>query len=314
MIAIPLVKKIAELFLILFAAAALVKTGVFKADYSRVLSRISLYFVTPCVVFNSFQKELSEDLVQRLLIAAGLATVFQLIFLLVAWILRRVWKATDVERASIVYTNAGNLVIPLVSYILGPEWVVYVAGYLLVFNVMFWTIGIRSFAGKGAASLKKAILNPNILAVAAGLLLMVSGFSLPEPISIAFSDVAAMIGPLSMMITGMVVGSMNFRDLFANKRIFVVLLFRMVVCSGLAVLFAVCSGIAGAIPSGKAIVMIPLLSALAPSASNINQVAILYNKDAPYASAINILTTLSCILTIPLWMMLYECLVPGPVF
>ena len=152
------------------------------------------------------------------------------------------------------------------------------------------------------------------MAVAAGLLLMVSGFSLPEPISIAFSDVAAMIGPLSMMITGMVVGSMNFRDLFANKRIFVVLLFRMVVCSGLAVLFAVCSGIAGAIPSGKAIVMIPLLSALAPSASNINQVAILYNKDAPYASAINILTTLSCILTIPLWMMLYECLVPGPVF
>ena len=56
MIAVPLAKKIAELFLILFAAAALVKTGVLKTENSKVLSRLSLFFVTPCVVFNSFQK------------------------------------------------------------------------------------------------------------------------------------------------------------------------------------------------------------------------------------------------------------------
>ena len=87
------------------------------------------------------------------------------------------------------------------------------------------------------------------------------------------------------------------------------ILFRMVLCSGTAVLCAALSGIAGRIPSGQWIVMIPLLSAIAPSASNINQVAILYNKDAKYASAINILTTLSCILTIPLWILLYEAIV-----
>ena len=143
MITIPLIKKIAELFLILFATAALVKTGVFKADYSRVLSRISLYFVTPCVIFNSFQKELTPDVQQGLLITAGLAVAFQLVFFLVASVLRRVWKAPEVERASIVFTNAGNLIIPLVAYVLGQEWVIYVSSYILVFNVMFWTIGIR---------------------------------------------------------------------------------------------------------------------------------------------------------------------------
>ena len=56
MIAVPLAEKIAELFLILFAVAALVKTNVLKAENSKVLSMLSLYFVTPCVVFNSFQK------------------------------------------------------------------------------------------------------------------------------------------------------------------------------------------------------------------------------------------------------------------
>ena len=310
MLTIPLIRKIAELFIILFATAALVKTGVFQADFSRVLSRISLYFVTPCTVFNSFQKELTPEVQQGLLVTVALAAGFHLLFFLAAGILRRVWKATEVERASIIFTNAGNLIIPLVIYVLGPEWVIYVVGYLVVFNVLFWTVGIRMFTGQAAGSLRKVLLNPNILAVFAGLLLMFSGLALPEPVAIAFEDMASMIGPLSMMIIGMVVGGMKFRDLFANRRAFGVILFRMVVCSGLAVLLAVASGIPGSIVSGKSIVMIPLLSALAPSASNISQVAILYNKDAPYASAVNILTTLSCIITIPLWILLYDRLVP----
>ena len=63
---------------------------------------------------------------------------------------------------------------------------------------------------------------------------------------------------------------------------------------------------AGWIENGKQLILIPLLSAIAPSASNIPQMAILYDHDAKYASAINILTTLSCILTVPLWVMLYQ--------
>ena len=68
MITVPLVKKIAELFLILFATAALVKAGVFRADFGKVLSRVSLNFVTPCVIFNSFQKTLTPEIRQGLLI------------------------------------------------------------------------------------------------------------------------------------------------------------------------------------------------------------------------------------------------------
>ncbi len=311
MITIPLIQKIAELFLILFATAALVKTGVFKADYSKALSRISLYFVTPCVVFNSFQKELTPEVQQGLLIAVGLAAACQLIFFLVTAILRRVWKATEVERASIAFTNAGNLVIPLVAHVFGQEWVIYVSAYLLVYNLTFWTLGVRMFDSGNALSIKKVLLNPNMLAVLFGMLLLFTGLRLPAPVSIAFSDVAGMIGPLSMMITGMVVGSMKLRDMFANRRIFGVLFFRMILCSGLAVLLTAASGLAGSTSFGKAIVIIPLLSAIAPSASNINQMAILYNRDAQYASAINVLTTLSCIVTIPMWVGLFDLLAGG---
>ena len=307
MIAVPLAKKIAELFQILFAAAALVKTGVLKSENSKVLSKLSLYFITPCVVFNSFQKELTPEIGQGLLTAIALAVGFELLFFLIAAVLRRVWKATEVERASIVFANVGNLIIPLVAFVKGTDWIIYVSAYIFVFNVLFWTVGIRMFDRDGSPGIRKILLNPNLLAVAAGLITLFTRLKLPEPVALAFSDVAGTIGPLSMMITGMMIGGMTFRGMFSNRRVFGVIFFRMVLASGLAVLAAV--PVARFLPVDRDIVMIILLGAIAPAASNINQVAILYNRDAGYASSINVLTTLSCIVTMPLWIMLYEALV-----
>lgn len=306
MIAIPLAKKIAELFLILFAAAALVRTGVLKAENSRVISKLSLYFVTPCVIFNSFQKELTPEIWKGLLTAASLAVGFEALFFGIAGVLRRIWKATEVERASIVFTNVGNLIIPLVAFTKGQDWVIYTSAYILVFNLLFWTVGVRMFDSENGLNLRKALLNPNLVAIWAGLITLLAGVKLPEPLALAFSDVAAMIGPLSMMITGMVVGGMSLRGLTANRRVFGVIFFRMVLASGLAVCAAALA--ARYLPVDRDIVMIALLGALAPAASNINQVAILYNKDAQYASSINVLTTLSCIAFIPLWVVVFEAL------
>lgn len=310
MIAIPLIQKIAELFLILFATAGLVKGGILKSEDSKILSRLSLYFVTPCVVFNSFQTKLTPEIQKGLLTAIAVACFCEALYFLASGLMKRFWHATEVERASVVFTNAGNLILPIVAYVFGQEWVIYVSGYILVFNILFWSLGLRMFdsSSKGIA-IKKMLFNPNMMAAICGSICLFTGVQLSGPLKIAFEDVASMIGPLSMMITGMIVGSMSFKGMFENKRVWAVLLLRMVVTSGAAVLLVCLSGVAGLIPSGKTIITIALLSATAPSASNINQMAIIYNKDAKYASAINVLTTLSCILTMPFWMMVYELLV-----
>ena len=306
MIALPLARKIAELFIILFAAAALVKAGILKTEYSKVLSRLSLYMVTPCVIFSSFQKELTPDIWQGLLAAAALAVGFQALFFLIAAALKRFWKASEVERASVIFTNCGNLIIPLVVFVKGQEWVIYTSAYILIFNVLFWTVGVRMFDREGKLDLKKTLLNPNLLAIVAGLITLLAGVRLPEPLALAFSDVAGMIGPLTMMTTGLVIGGMTVKKLFAQRRVFGVIFFRMVFASGLAVLVAALA--ARVLPVPSEIVIIALMGAIAPSASNVNMVSILYNKDAQYASVINVLTTLSCIVTMPCWVMLYEAL------
>ena len=44
----------------------------------------------------------------------------------------------------------------------------------------------------------------------------------------------------------------------------------------------------------------------APAASTVTQFAQLYDKEASYASAINVMTTLSCIITLPVFVLIYQ--------
>ena len=52
--------------------------------------------------------------------------------------------------------------------------------------------------------------------------------------------------------------------------------------------------------------MIVLLATAAPAAAMITQLAQLYNKDVKYASVINVMSVIFCIVTMPVMVMLYE--------
>lgn len=52
---------------------------------------------------------------------------------------------TPIEKATIIYSNSGNLIIPLVGAILGNEWVIYSSGYMVVQTILLWTHAKVSF-------------------------------------------------------------------------------------------------------------------------------------------------------------------------
>lgn len=80
---------------------------------------------------------------------------------------------------------------------------------------------------------------------------------------------------------------------------------RLVVVPLAGIAFLKFSGIAGLVADGQSILLITLLATAAPSASTIVQLAQVYDQDPHHASAINVLTTLLCIASIPFMTMLY---------
>lgn len=304
MISLLLMKKIFQLFLIMMLGFTAVKSGVLKSDDSAVLSKAVLYVLCPCAIINCFQITFTAEIRSGLLLAFAAAILFQLIILLVCAISRRVFHLDKVEYASSIYSNSMNLIIPIVSSVLGPEWVIYTTAYFTVQTFFFWSHLINMFSGEGI-QLKKVLTNINVIATFAGLLMMIGGIQLPELVGTTIADVGNMIGSLSMLTIGMLMAKLSLKELFCSRKIYLVLAIRMLLCPLVILLAIRLTGAAALAPDGEKILLIVLLAAAAPTANTVSQFASIYREKASYASAIGALTQLSCIITMPLFVALY---------
>lgn len=305
MITLLLIEKIASLFLIMAVGFALVRLRLLKTGDSKTLSVLSVYAICPCAFISATQVDLTPDVLQGFLFAVGCAIVLQVGQIILTKILAKPLHLSPIERAASIYSNCGNLIIPLVGFILGDEWVVYSLAYMSVQTILIWTHGKSLISENHHIDVRAVLFNINLLAVAAGIVLMVLGIKLVEPFATFTYDVGQMIGPAAMLVTGMIIGGMDLRQIVANKRVWLVAFIRLVLIPAIVTLALKFSGIDALVANGQSILLITLLATITPSASTRVQMAQIYEKDAPYASAINVITTIGCILTMPIWVALF---------
>lgn len=304
-ISVLLFKQILSMFLMILLGFILVKQKILKSQDSRILSVILLYLVMPCVILNAFQVDYSDDTMLGLLFAGGVAVVMHIIMLTVTAILGKVFHLTEVERASVIYSNAGNLIVPIVTAILGSEWVIYSSAYLIVQTILIWTHGKSLLSGEKGADLKKIVTNTNLIAIAVGVVLFASGLRLPSVLAQTVSSVGNMVAPASMFITGMLIAGMDWTDIFGKKRTYAIVFLRMIFFPAIMlVLMRFCVGIAP-MENAQTVLIITLLACCTPPASTVTQMAQVYHRDAEYASAVNVISTLLCIVTMPVVVALY---------
>lgn len=306
MISLLLLQQIAQLFLCIFLGWLVVKAKLLKPQDSRVLSVVTLYVVTPCLIINAFQIECTPSMIQGLELSLGVAAMIHLVFFSLAYLCRRPLGLSAVEQSSVLYSNAGNLTIPIVSAIFGPQWIIFTSMYTIIQLPLLWSHCRILLSGEHAFSLGRLFWNVNILSILTGGALFFLRTPLPAVLTGVMGSVSGMIGPLSMLVAGMLMAGMDLRHAFAAPGIWKVAALRLVVLP-LAVLFLLkVGGLAALAPNGETILQISLLAAMGPSASTVTQMAQIYGHDGEYASAINVATTLLCIVTMPLLMGLYQ--------
>lgn len=301
-----LIKQITELFLAMLMGFVLVRVRLLKAEDSKVLSIIVLYLVMPSVIVNAFQVDFTESIQNGLLLALTVAAIINFALLFLIKIMGKILGLDSVEKASIIYSNAGNLVIPIVISILGKEWIIYSSAFISVQLILLWTHGRMLLCGERKFNIKKIISNVNMIAMLIGFILLATGLKLPDVISGTMESISTMIGPLSMIVTGMLLANLKVSKVLSYKRIYFVTFLKMILCPLLILVFLKFSGFGDLHPEGKTILLISLLATITPTASSITQMAQIYGKDAEYASVINVTTTIVSIITMPVMVLLYQ--------
>lgn len=305
-ISMLLMEQIVELFIMIFMGFAIVKAGIVKDEESKVLSKIVLYLIIPCVIINAFQVDYTAQTVKGLMIAFVASVILQIILLIIVAVMGKVLSLNEVEVASVYYSNSGNLIVPIVTFILGKEWVLYGCVFMSVQLVFLWTHCKKIISRERSYDWKKIVLNINMISIAVGVVLFFTRIRLPEVIDNTIGAVGNMIGPASMIVTGMLFAGMNLKQIFANKRVYFVSFLRMLVVPLIALILIKGSRLANLSADAPKIMLIVFLAVITPSASTVTQMCQVYGNYSQYASAINVVTTLSAIITMPVMVLLFE--------
>lgn len=212
----------------------------------------------------------------------------------------------EVEVASVYYSNSGNLIVPIVTFILGQEWVLYGCVFMSVQLVFLWTHCKKIISREASYDWKKILLNINMISIFIGVVLFFTKIFLPEIIGNTLASVGTMIGPASMIVTGMLFAGMNLKQIFANKRVYFITFLRLIAVPLIALVLIKLSNLASFSADGNKIMLIVFLAIITPSASTVTQMCQVYGNDSKYASAINVMTTLLSIITMPVMVMLFQ--------
>lgn len=300
-----LFKQIAQFFIMIIMGYTLVKLKIVKSEDSKVLSMVCLYLIMPCVIINSFLIDFTPEKLKGLGLAVGVAIVIHFVAWIFIKILGKVLNFNPVEKASVMYSNAANMVIPVAMSVLGDEWVLYSSAFVSVQLVLLWTHCKSMLSNEKGFELKKIYTNINLIAIFIGILLFITKIHIPSVLQGTLKSVGGTVAPISMIITGMIMAGAELKKVFSNGRIYLVLFFRMIFFPFIVFLIIYFTGITNVMDNGAMILFVTFIATITPTASSITQMAQVYGNNEQYAGAINIMTTIASIMTMPIMVALY---------
>ena len=308
-ISLLLMEEIAKLFAIMLMGYAVVKAGLMKSSESKSISVVMVYLVIPCVIIDAFQVDYTSDVKKGLLLACATAVLAHVLFLILTAILKQVLQLDTIERATVIYSNAGILVIPLVQDLLGQEYVIYSSAYITVQLVLIWTHCKNMICEEDRLEWKKVFLNVNIISIIVGAILFICKIQLPSGVQDVLDMMNNMIGPIGMLLAGMVIADVPLKTVFTKKRNYVSTVLRLIIYPiFILILMKMINTFAG-VNDSKQILLTVYIASITPACATVTSMAQLYDKDAAYASSLYVLTTLLSIVTMPVMVGMYEMFV-----
>lgn len=226
-------------------------------------------------------------------------------FLLVL-ILRPSRPESPIYRLMMLLPNCGFMGIPVVSSVLGREYVIYVAIYMLAYNIILYTYGIflikKSRQGEKQTTgntswiqqLRPLFLNAGVIASVIALIFFFGGFSVPEGVRDFCSYMGNPCIPLSMMLIGCSLAAANLPAMLRQIRLYGFLLLKMLVVP------IACTLLVRQIPFDSAILTLFILMLAMPAGSMVVLVTGEYGGRTECAAGGVALSTLVSIVTIPM--------------
>jgi len=296
------------LFLLLGAGYAAVKLNAVPSSASPGFSALLLKITLPCTIITSMLRPFDPSFLTDSVVIIAFSTALFLLNSLIAWPLSKLFHVKEGSRGvwSLIATfcNNGFMGFPVAFALFGDKGLALAAMINIPFNLLLYSLGVRLMCrdipgrDKKKSSLRKVIITPINIAVLLGLLFYLTQVSIPALILTPLQYLSNITTPLSMFVTGMALAAVKIREVLDWDTISLTVV-RLLFMPGLAWVMI------QFIPFSNPLIPSVALIILAMPAPGISaSLAETYGGNRDLAAKATFLTSLLCILTIPLFAML----------
>ena len=298
------------MFVMIMLGFILVKTKLVNPDSKKSLSNILVYVVVPCMIVNSFIATYDDSILENLLWSFLVSFILLVLGIVVSFVICIKYKTSDkpILLFALMFSNASYMGIPLIQALFGDIGVIYASGFLTLFNILLWTVGymVVSKTFNIKSTLISILKTPIIYSLIIGLLIFIFQIPVPNIIKTPLNLLGNMNTPLSMLVTGMIIGSSNVLTVVKNKYVWLNVAFRLLliplICLGVTYLLSF-------LPISKEVLKIAFILMATPSAAITSIFAIKFNYNEDVAAGVVIITTILSIITLPLFTLAIDSLI-----
>lgn len=165
----------------------------------------------------------------------------------------------------------------------------------MVFNLVLWSYGLLEMSGdRRSLSVKKLVFNPGMIGLAAGLVVFLLPFPLPEVFAVPIRGLSALNTPLPMLVIGYYLGQTDLKQALRDKQAYWAAGLRLVVLPLLSLAGMWLCGLRGTV------LVSCMIAVSAPVAAATTMFATRYGQDTALSVNLVSLSTLFSALTMPL--------------
>ena len=143
-----IIYNVAIFFIMMIPGVILKKTKMADESIGKGLSNLVLYIAQPALIFVSYLRDFSLDILINAAYVLVLSFVVHVIFTVIAKLIYK--SAPDKMRRMLefatIFSNAAFMGIPLIAAVLEPSYpgaTVYASIYNITFNLFLWSLGVK---------------------------------------------------------------------------------------------------------------------------------------------------------------------------
>ena len=212
---------------------ALSKGGLVQSSHADLLSKLLVYVILPAAAFRTYAQNFTVAYISEnyVLILASLGILAALMVLTRVGLLVFCPKSPDrnVYEYSVNMPNFGYMGYPFVEALYGSVGLLSAMVFAIPMSLYVYTFGYTLLSGKRATL--KNVFNPMMCALLLGALCGITGLGayIPTVAYTLLSNANACMGPISMLLAGIVLSDYKFGELFRRPSVYIVSLIRILV-------------------------------------------------------------------------------------